>query len=83
MREGKKEEAENRKAEVAVLKDKEKELKEQVTQLEKKQFDTVILLPNLPTAAVPKAIHRKKMKPLRKSATSRFFMRALFLIGSL
>lgn len=54
MREGKKEEADIRKAEVAVLKDTEKELKEQVSSLEKQQFDALILLPNLPAAAVPK-----------------------------
>lgn len=53
MREGNKEEAEKRKAEVAILKEKEKSLKDQVALLEKQQFDTLILLPNLPTAAVP------------------------------
>lgn len=56
MREGKKEEAEARKAEVAVLKEKEKELKDQVAALEKQQFDAVILLPNLPAAAVAKGV---------------------------
>ncbi|MES2649647.1 MAG: serine--tRNA ligase [Bacteroidota bacterium] len=53
MRDGKKAEAEVMKAEVAILKEKEKELKEQVALLEKKQFDTLVLLPNLPTALVP------------------------------
>ena len=53
MRDGNKEAAEKRKAEVAVLKDREKELKEQVILLEKQQFDTLVLLPNLPAAAVP------------------------------
>ncbi|CAN5674273.1 serine--tRNA ligase [soil metagenome] len=53
MRDGEKEAAEKQKAEVAILKDKEKELKEQVAGLEKQQFDTLVLLPNLPTAAVP------------------------------
>ena len=53
MRDGNKLEADNRKAEVAVLKENEKELKEQVADLEKKQFDTLVLLPNLPATAVP------------------------------
>ena len=53
LRDGEKEKAEKQRAEVAVLKEKEKELKEQVAGLEKKQFDTLVLLPNLPTAAVP------------------------------
>jgi seryl-tRNA synthetase len=56
MREGKKDEAETRKAEVAALKEKEKELKEQVNGLEKQQFDAIIQLPNLPAAAVAKGI---------------------------
>jgi seryl-tRNA synthetase len=53
MKEGKKEEAEARKAEVAVLKEKEKELKEQLTMVEQKQQEIAIQLPNLPTAEVP------------------------------
>jgi len=53
MKEGKREEAEARKAEVAVLKEKEKELKEQLTLVEQKQQDIAIQLPNLPTAEVP------------------------------
>lgn len=53
MREGNKEAAEEKKKEVAILKDNEKELKDKVATLEKQQFDTLVLLPNLPAAAVP------------------------------
>ena len=53
MREGHNTAAEERKAEVAVLREREKELKSHVAALEKQQFDTLILLPNLPASAVP------------------------------
>lgn len=53
MREGNNTAAEERKAEVAVLREREKELKSHVAALEKQQFDTLILLPNLPASAVP------------------------------
>ena len=53
MKAGKKTEAEALKAEVATWKEKEKNLKEQVAALEKKQMDTLVLLPNLPHALVP------------------------------
>jgi seryl-tRNA synthetase len=53
MKEGKKEEAEAKKAEVSSIREKEKELKEQVIVLEKQQFDALVQLPNLPAALVP------------------------------
>ncbi len=53
MKEGKKEEAEAKKAEVGVMKEKEKELKEKLTAVEQQQSDIAIQLPNLPAAAVP------------------------------
>lgn len=53
MKEGKKDEAEAKKAEVAVLKENEKLFKEQLIDVEKKQADIAIQLPNLPTSAVP------------------------------
>lgn len=53
MKEGKREEAEAKKAEVAQLKEQEKTLKEQLTAVEKAQHDLAIQLPNLPAAAVP------------------------------
>ena len=52
MKAGKKTEAEVLKAEVATWKEKEKNLKEQVAALERKQMDTPVLLPNLPHALV-------------------------------
>jgi seryl-tRNA synthetase len=53
MREGKKQEAEARKAEVAALKDKERQLKDLLGSIEKQQLDIAIQLPNLPNALVP------------------------------
>lgn len=53
MKDGKKEEAEQMKAQVSALKDNEKQFKEQVNALEKQQFDTLVQLPNLPMADVP------------------------------
>lgn len=53
MKEGRKEEAAVSKAQVTELKDREKELKEQLTVVEQQQQDIAIQLPNLPAAAVP------------------------------
>lgn len=53
MKEGKKEEAEAKKAEVAGWKEREKTLKEQLGTVEQQQQDIAIQLPNLPAAAVP------------------------------
>lgn len=53
LKEGKKEEAEAKKAEVAHLKEQEKSLKEQLVAVEQQQQDIAIQLPNLPAAAVP------------------------------
>lgn len=53
MKDGKKEEAEVKKAEVAVLKEQEKTLKEKLGAVEKAQQDIAIQLPNLPAALVP------------------------------
>ncbi|HSC54027.1 MAG TPA: serine--tRNA ligase [Phnomibacter sp.] len=53
MKEGKKDQAEEQKAEVAKLKIREKELKDALTEVEEKQQSFAIQLPNLPTAEVP------------------------------
>ena len=53
MKQGKKEEAEAVKAEVAGLKAKSKALEESLSAKEKEQQDLVVLLPNLPCAQVP------------------------------
>jgi len=53
MKEGKKEEAEAKKAEVSGLKEQEKQLKEQLAAMEQQQQDIAIQLPNLPAALVP------------------------------
>ncbi|MCU0335694.1 MAG: serine--tRNA ligase, partial [Chitinophagaceae bacterium] len=53
MKEGKREEADAKKAEVAQLKEQEKSLKEKLTAVETAQQDLAIQLPNLPAAAVP------------------------------
>jgi len=69
MKEGKKDEAETRKAEVAVLKEKEKELKEQLTEVEQKQQDIAIQLPNLPTAEVPSGTTPEDNEVVREGGT--------------
>jgi len=53
MKEGKKAEAEEAKAEVATLKEKSKQLEEQLSAKEEEQQKLVVLLPNLPCAQVP------------------------------
>lgn len=53
MKEGKKEEAEQKKALTAELKVKSKELGDRLTELEKQFHDTLIKLPNLPHDSVP------------------------------
>lgn len=53
MKEGKKEEAEAAKAETASLKVRSKELEDSLKDLEKAQFEVLVLLPNLPHASVP------------------------------
>jgi seryl-tRNA synthetase len=53
MKEGKKDEAEVKKAEVSGLKEQEKQLKEQLVNVEQQQQDIAIQLPNLPAALVP------------------------------
>lgn len=53
IKDGKKEEAEAKKAEVASMKESEKQLKEQLSAVEQQQLDIAIQLPNLPAAAVP------------------------------
>jgi seryl-tRNA synthetase len=53
MKEGKKEEAEAAKAETASLKVRSKELEDGLKDLEKAQFEVLVLLPNLPHASVP------------------------------
>ena len=56
MKEGKKEEAENVKAEVAALKAKAKELQDQLEEAEKMMTDLLLTVPNLPNADVPKGL---------------------------
>ncbi|RYZ46348.1 MAG: serine--tRNA ligase, partial [Sphingobacteriales bacterium] len=53
MAAGKKEEAEQKKAEVSANKDKAKELSDKVDALEQELHDTLVKLPNLPHQSVP------------------------------
>ena len=53
MKAGKREEAEAAKAAVAALKEKSRQLDEQMAESQKTQNDLVVLLPNLPCADVP------------------------------
>ncbi len=53
MKAGKREEAEAAKAAVAALKEKSRQLDEQMAESQKAQNDLVVLLPNLPCAEVP------------------------------
>ena len=53
MKEGKKAEAEAAKAETSTLKDRSKSLGDDLANLEKQLFDTLVLLPNVPHASVP------------------------------
>ena len=53
MKAGKREEAEAAKSAVAALKEKSRQLDEQMAQSQKEQDDLVVLLPNLPCADVP------------------------------
>ena len=53
MKAGKREEAEAAKAAVAALKEKSRQLDEQMAESQKTQNDLVVLLPNLPCAEVP------------------------------
>ena len=53
MKAGKREEAEAAKAAVAALKEKSRQLDEQMAESQKMQNDLVVLLPNLPCADVP------------------------------
>ena len=54
MKQGKKEEAETGKAEVALSKTALEPLKERMAQVEKELIDKLVLIPNLPAAIVPK-----------------------------
>ena len=54
MKQGKKEEAETGKAEVALSKTALEPLKERMAQVEKELTDKLVLIPNLPAAIVPK-----------------------------
>ena len=53
MKEGKKEEAEAAKKEVASLKNSSAELQQKLDSLQKEQLDNLVLLPNLPCSIVP------------------------------
>jgi seryl-tRNA synthetase len=53
MKSGNKEEAEQKKSETFSLKDQSESLKIKFQEAEKKQFDLLVLLPNLPNADVP------------------------------
>lgn len=54
MKQGQKEQAETLKAEVASLKTNIEPLKVQMTEVEKRLLDKLLLIPNLPAAEVPK-----------------------------
>jgi len=54
FKDGKKEEAETKKAETVKLKEESANLSTQFDDVEKTQFDLLVLLPNLPSAQVPK-----------------------------
>lgn len=69
MKEGKREEAEVRKGEVAGLKEQEKQLKEQLTAVEQQQQDIAIQLPNLPAAAVPAGKTPEENEIVREGGT--------------
>ena len=69
MKEGKKEEAEVKKGEVAGLKEQEKQLKEQLTAVEQQQQDIAIQLPNLPAAAVPAGKTPEENEIVREGGT--------------
>ena len=53
MKEGKQAEANEKKTEVASLKEREKQLKDELLEKEKNQQDKLVLLPNIPAAGVP------------------------------
>lgn len=53
MKKGDKAEAEQLKTQTAALKDKGKQLEEQLTQLEQSVYDVLVTLPNLPHVSVP------------------------------
>lgn len=53
MKQGRRDEAEEAKRQVASLKEKSKSIEETLTESEKKQNELVVLLPNLPCAQVP------------------------------
>lgn len=69
MKEGKKEEAEAKKAEVAGMKESEKQLKEQLAAVEKQQEDIAIQLPNLPAAEVPAGKTPEENEIVREGGT--------------
>lgn len=69
MKDGKKEEAEAKKSEVAGLKEQEKTLKEKLTDIEQQQQDIAIQLPNLPTAAVPAGKSPEENEVVRQGGT--------------
>lgn len=53
MKSGKKQEAEESKVHTGVLKEKSKELQEQLSQTEQELYDVLVKLPNVPHASVP------------------------------
>ncbi|BAV09222.1 seryl-tRNA synthetase [Filimonas lacunae] len=69
MGQGKKEEAEALKAEVALLNPQLKPLEEQMATVEKQLHDTLIQLPNLPAAIVPKGKTPEENEVVRQSGT--------------
>jgi len=69
MKEGNKEAAEAKKAEVAVLKDREKLLKDELTAVEQQQQDIAIQLPNLPAALVPAGKTPEENEVVREGGT--------------
>lgn len=69
MKEGKKEEAEAKKSEVAGLKENEKQLKEQLTSVEQQQQEIAIQLPNLPAAQVPPGATPEENEVIRQGGT--------------
>jgi seryl-tRNA synthetase len=70
MGQGKKEEAEQLKAEVAQHKEKAKELAHQLAELEKQQHDILVRLPNMPHSTVPDGKTPEENKVVRQSGAT-------------
>ena len=69
MAQGKKDEAEAMKAEVATHKEQTKELAAKLAELEQEQYDLIIRLPNLPHSSVPVGKTPEENEVVRQSGT--------------